>query len=167
MACCLCGAKPLPQPMLTCCQLNPEEQHGNLHCLKKIHFRKIIYKMSAIFWRPLILKYWPHTIISQAYKIMFLIKALLYEIMAELGRTWNSKFYLKYCCLSVHGTNIKENLNIILIWHFKLMFYRIDIHCGNNRFIIMPNLCMFYCPNKIRIYTRTHPYASSMIIGLL
>ena len=59
MACRLFGAKPLSEPIMNNCELDPEEQisvkfeskHNNLQW-KKINLMNVICKMAAILSRP-------------------------------------------------------------------------------------------------------------------
>ena len=54
MACRLFGAKPLPEPMLTCCQLDHKEQTSvKFESKSKISsFMKMHLKTSSVKWRP-------------------------------------------------------------------------------------------------------------------
>ena len=56
MACRLFGAKPLPEPMLTFCQLDPQEQtsvkfESTKFPTGEIAFEKVVYEMVAILSR--------------------------------------------------------------------------------------------------------------------
>ena len=54
MACRLFGAKPLPEPMLTYCRLDPSEQTSVKFELKiqNFSFKKMLLKRSSGKWRP-------------------------------------------------------------------------------------------------------------------
>ena len=53
MACRLLGAKPLSEPMLPYCQLNPKK-HISVFEIHKFSFRLMHFKMSSAKWRPFV-----------------------------------------------------------------------------------------------------------------
>ena len=59
MACCLFGAKPLPEPSLTSCQLDPKEQtprwnfnRNSSFFIKEKAFETMVCKLAVILFRP-------------------------------------------------------------------------------------------------------------------
>ena len=64
MACHLFGVKPLHKPMLTYCQLNPQEQTSVKFesTYKTFHSRKCIWEKSSVKWWPFCKGKWVDTI---------------------------------------------------------------------------------------------------------
>ena len=63
MACRLDGAKPLPEPMLEYCKLDPEELQLNVNrnsyiFIQENPFENVVRKMAAILSRPQCVKHW-------------------------------------------------------------------------------------------------------------
>ena len=53
MVCHFFGEKPLPEPIMDFCQLDPKEQTGGIRIkIQNFSFMKILLKISSEKWRP-------------------------------------------------------------------------------------------------------------------
>ena len=111
MACRLCGTKPLSKPMLSYCQLDPNEQTSVTFSIKiqNLLFTKMHLKTPSAKWRPFcsggdgFLHYWPFVRgINQWFPSQ----------MASSGELW----YFLWCQPQQTG---KQTVEMLVIWDMR------------------------------------------------
>ena len=119
MTCCLFGAKPLPEPVLTYCQLDPWKKTSVKVESKNCSFMKMRLKLSSAKWRPFC---------SGGDELIHWLLALIHNHNKQWQSANNEHYSWYILCLNTFSTSLIHLRICVVVFLCNVPYYRKSCH---------------------------------------